>query len=95
MINWEKGKNSWREIFIINSLAEFYTHRTISFFWMLLCLMFFLVGLGWQSHAAEVMHTNLSSIYYFNPWNRVFLYFLGGSIFLIIGIIFKSNKYLI
>jgi len=60
LINWEKAKNSWREIFIVNSLAEFYTHRTISFFWMLICLMFFMVGLSWQSYAAEVMHTTFN-----------------------------------
>lgn len=97
MINWEKGqfKNSWREIFIINSLAEFYTHRTISIFWLLLVVMFFLVGLGWESHAAEVTHTTLSSIYYFNPISRIMLYFLGSSIFIVVGIVFKSNPALI
>ena len=91
MINWEKGqfKNSWREIFIINSLAEFYTHRTISMFWLLLVVMFWLVGLDWQAHSAEVTHTDLSTIYYFNPLNRILLYFLVASIFIIVGIVFK------
>ena len=93
MINWEKGhfRNSWREIFIINSLAEFYTHRTISVFYMLLIVMFFMVGLSWEDHAAEVTHTTLSNINNFNPTNRMFLYFLGCGIFLAVGIIFKSK----
>ena len=95
MINWEKGqfKNSWREIFIINSLAEFYTHRTVSVFWMLLIVMFFLVGFNWEDHAAEVTHTDLGSIFYFNPVNRVFLYFLGNAIFIVVGIVFKSTMF--
>ena len=97
LINWEKGqfKNSWREIFIINSLAEFYTHRTISIFWMLLVVMFFLVGLSWENHAAEVTHTDLASIFYFNPVNRVLLYFLGSAIFIVVGIVFKSILFFI
>lgn len=93
MINWEKGKNSWREIFIVNSLAEFYTYRTISFFWMLIIMMFFMVGLKWQDHATEVTHIDLNFIYSFNPTNRVFLYFLGSTILLVIGIIFKSKYF--
>lgn len=61
LINWEKGafKNSWREIFIVNSLAEFYTYRTVSVFWMLLCTMFFMVGFRWDYNAAEVTHTTI------------------------------------
>ena len=51
-----------------------------------------MVGLKWENNAAEVAHTDLNSIYYFNPKNRVFLYFMGGSILLVIGIIFKSNN---
>jgi hypothetical protein len=49
LINWERGqiKNSWREIFIVNSLAEFYTYRTVSLFWMLAILLFFMTGVGW------------------------------------------------
>lgn len=62
---------------------------------MMLCLLFFLVGLSWQSHAAEVAHTTLSSVYYFNPTNRIFLYFMGATVFLVIGIIFKSKFFLI
>lgn len=53
-----------------------------------------MVGLKWENNAAEVAHTDLNSIYYFNPKNRVFLYFMGGSILLVIGIIFKSNQLL-
>lgn len=54
MINWEKGKfrNSWREIFIINSLAEFCTYRTFSTFWLMLIMLFFMSGLQWQEHSA-------------------------------------------
>jgi len=61
---------------------------------MLLVLLFFLVGLNWQDHASEVSHINLSSIYYFNPINRVNLYFLGSSILLTIGIVFKSKFFI-
>lgn len=87
MINWEKGKNSWREIFIINSLAEFYTYRTVSFFWMLLWELLFLVGLGVQDRA----DINKSEGNHFPTRDRIFLYFLSGSIFLVIGIVFKST----
>ena len=50
LINWERGqfRNSWREIFIVNSLAEFYTYRTFSLFWMLAVVLFFMTGLGWE-----------------------------------------------
>jgi hypothetical protein len=61
---------------------------------MLLCVLFFLVGLKWENHAAEVAHTSLTTVYYFNPLNRVFLYFLGSTVFLVIGVVFKSNIYL-
>jgi hypothetical protein len=51
VINWERGefRNSWREIFIVNSLAEFYTHRTFSIFWMFAVMMFFTNGVGWEN----------------------------------------------
>lgn len=93
IVNWEKSsqsKNSWREIFIINSLAEFYTHRTISIFWMLIVVLFFLIGVNWWKNAAETTSTDLGNIYEFNPKNRVLMYFLSCAIFLAVGIVFKS-----
>jgi len=50
MINKERASslnNSWREIFIINSLAEFSVYRTFSTFWIMLIMLFFLTGLNW------------------------------------------------
>lgn len=90
VINWERNefKNSWREIFIVNSLAEFYTHRTISLFWMLAVLLFFMNGVGWQELAAETASTQPadSSL---TPINRILLYFISGAVFLAVGLIFK------
>ncbi len=95
LINWEKDKtkNCWREIFIVNSLAEFYTYRTISFFWVLLVHLFFLVGFDWQQHAAEVAHTDLGLIRDLHPRNPILLYFLSGSLLLLIGVAFKSKNF--
>lgn len=95
LINWEKEKavnNSWREIFIINSLAEFCTYRTFSVFWILLVMLFFMIGLKWEQHAGEVVHTKLDQIEYFHKKNPVLLYFLSSSILLVIIIVFKSNS---
>lgn len=50
MINKERSStinNSWREIFIINSLAEFSIYRTFSTFWVMLTMLFFMTGLNW------------------------------------------------
>lgn len=49
LIDWDNnpGKNSWRSMFIVNSLAEFYCYRTISFFWALAWAVFLLVGTQW------------------------------------------------
>jgi hypothetical protein len=54
MINKEKEKtvnNSWREIFIINSLAEFCTYRTFSVFWVMFVMLFFVTGLNWEQNS--------------------------------------------
>jgi hypothetical protein len=94
LIDWEKEKavnNSWREIFIVNSLAEFCTYRTFSVFWLLLIMLFFMIGLKWEQHAGEVVHTKLDQIEYFHKKNPVLLYFLSSSILLVIAIAFKSN----
>lgn len=96
MINWEKGKikNSWREIFIINSLAEFCTYRTFSVFWLLLVHLFFMIGVQWEDLSTETLSTDLDKVQYFHPTNRIYLYFLSSSILLLIAIVFKS-KYLV
>jgi hypothetical protein len=49
LINWETGKfkNSWREIFIVNNLAQFCTFRTFSVFWLMIIMLFFMTGLQW------------------------------------------------
>ena len=54
MINWEnsKFKNSWREIFIVNMLAQFCTFRTFSVFWLMLIMLFFMTGIKWEEHSA-------------------------------------------
>jgi hypothetical protein len=51
---------------------------------MLLWLLLFLVTVGWQQEAMEVVNGN-------NTPNRIFLYFLGAGVLLVIGIVFKSN----
>lgn len=53
LIDWEASpqRNSWRSMFIVNSLAEFYTYRTISFFWALAWTVFLLTGLSWELHS--------------------------------------------
>lgn len=73
----------------MNSLAEFYTYRTVSLFWMLAVLLFFTTGIDWEDLAAET--TSTSSTYYetLTPINRILLYFLASSIFLAIGFVFK------
>lgn len=95
MINWEKERfvsNSWREIFIANSLAQFSTHRTFSLFWILMVMLFFLIGLGWEAHASEVIHTELGRIEHYHKKNKILLYFLSVSILFLIAIVFKSNS---
>jgi hypothetical protein len=52
-------------------------------------------GINWEDHSAEVITTTLSSIQYFNPKNKIYLYFLSSSILLVIAIIFKSKYILI
>lgn len=94
MINWEKQRsvnNSWREIFIANSLAQFSTHRTFSLFWILIVMLFFLTGLKWELHSREVADTNLSHIQYYHKKNKILLYFLSVSVLFAIAIVFKSN----
>lgn len=90
VINWERGefRNSWREIFIINSLAEFYTHRTFSIFWMFAVMMFFTNGVGWEDLSVESAST--SAVWRsLTPKNRIYLYFLGCAVLLAVGLIFK------
>jgi hypothetical protein len=91
LINWERGqfRNSWREIFIVNSLAEFYTYRTVSLFWMLAVVLFFMTGVGWEHLAAET--TSTSAPYYetLTPQSRILLYFLAAAVFLAVGVVFK------
>jgi hypothetical protein len=59
---------------------------------MLICLMIFLVGVGVQDSAID----NKNETGHFITPNRIYLYFISGSIFLVIGIVFKSNdRYLL
>lgn len=90
-----KFQNSWREIFIANSLAQFCTYRTFSVFWLMIVMLFFMIGVKWENHAAEVITTNLDNIQYFNAKNKIYLYFLSSSILLTISIVFKSIYFII
>ena len=56
--------------------------------------MFFLVGLEWEKHGAEITHTDITAIYSFYPRNRVHLYFLGCAVFLAVGFVFKSKIFI-
>ena len=91
LINWQKGqfRNSWRQIFIVNSLAQFYTYRTVSLFWMLVVLLFFMTGIGWQKLSASTTSSSTSFYSTLTPKNRILLYFISSAVFLAIGIIFK------
>ena len=73
----------------MNSLAEFYTYRTVSLFWMLAVLLFFMTGIGWEKLSAAA--TTASTSYYsaLTPTNRLLLYFISCAVFLAIGIVFK------
>jgi hypothetical protein len=93
VIDWENSpeRNSWRSMFIVNSLAEFYTYRTISFFWVIAWTVFLLTGLGWELHSRETTALIQTSITTLNPINPVLMYFLCSSIFLVIGMIMKCT----
>jgi hypothetical protein len=59
---------------------------------MLLCLMLFLVGIKEvQESAIDIKNTKS----HFNTPNRIYLFFISGSIFLVIGIVFKSKNIVI
>jgi hypothetical protein len=90
VINWERNefKNSWREIFVVNSLAEFYTHRTVSVFWMLAIVLFFMTGANWEGLAAETA-SSTPTYPSLTPTNRLLLYFLACAVFLAVGLVFK------
>jgi hypothetical protein len=94
IIDWEQGteRNSWRSMFIINSLAEFYTYRTISFFWVMAWAVFLLTGLKWELHSRETTTLVQSSITTLNPVNSVLMYFLCSSIFLVVGMFMKCTE---
>lgn len=79
-------------MFIVNSLAEFYTYRTISFFWALAWTTFFMVGTGWELHTRETTYLTPGNITTLNPINPVLMYFLTASIFLVTAIVMKCNN---
>lgn len=79
-------------MFIVNSLAEFYNYRTVSFFWALAWTVFLLVGTQWEKHTSETTELKLENLSTLNPTNPVLMYFLCSSIMLVVGSIMKCTK---
>ena len=89
LIDWEVSplKNCWREIFIANSLAEFFTFTTVSFGWIMIWALFFLVGISWENTARS--NTTLLSWTVFSDMNQIMLYFISTSVLFAVGVVFK------
>lgn len=88
-IDWEVSqfKNCWREVFIANSLSEFFTFRTISFGWILVITTFFLVGFGWENEGR--VSTAFGSWSLFTTMSEILLFFICCSVMFLVGIIMK------
>jgi hypothetical protein len=74
-------------------LAQFCTFRTFSVFWLMLIMLFFMTGIKWEEHSAEVISTDFTVIELFKSTNNIFLYFLSSTVLLTIAIVFKSKHF--